>query len=103
MTLNLLSVQDHASQGQHKTFLLAMKIAEFDYLAEALDETPVLLLDDLFGELDLERAGRIVGLVSSLGQSIITTTSDTTFGGTRILNGTTRRFFVKDGTCEAAS
>jgi DNA replication and repair protein RecF len=103
MTLNRMSVQDHASQGQHKTLLLAMKVAEFDYLAGALDETPILLLDDLFGELDLERAGRIVELVSTLGQSIITTTSDTTFGGTRVLNGSTRRFVVKNGTCEVTA
>ncbi len=103
LTLNGMSVQDHASQGQHKTFLLAMKIAEFDYLAGALEETPALLLDDLFGELDLERAGRIVELVSTLGQSIITTTSDTTFGGTKVLNGTTRRFAVSKGTCEVLS
>jgi DNA replication and repair protein RecF len=96
MILNGMSVQEHASQGQHKTFLLAMKIAEFAYLAAALEETPVLLLDDLFGELDLERSGRIVALVSTLGQSIITTTSATNVG----VNGTARRFLVKSGTCE---
>jgi len=100
MTLNRLSVQDHASQGQHKTLLLSMKIAECDYLASTLDENPVLLLDDLFGELDMERSERIVRLISTLGQSIITTTSDSFFGGFDVLNGKARRFLVKSGTCE---
>jgi len=101
MTLNRMSVQDHASQGQHKTLLLSMKIAECDYLSSALEENPVLLLDDLFGELDMERSERIVRLISTLGQSIITATSDKTFGGTGTVNANARRFLVKSGTCEA--
>jgi DNA replication and repair protein RecF len=101
MSLNGMSVQDHASQGQHKTILLSMKIAERDYLSSALEESPVLLLDDLFGELDAERSERIVRLVSGLGQSVITTTSDKTLGPAGILLENARRFLVRSGTCEA--
>jgi DNA replication and repair protein RecF len=101
MSLNGLNVQNHASQGQHKTILLAMKIAEREYLSSTLEENPVLLLDDLFGELDAERSERIVRMVSTLGQSVITTTSDKTYGGAGMLLENARRFLVRSGTCEA--
>ena len=99
MTINGIDVQSYASQGQHKTLLLAMKIAEFEYLKAARGEVPVLLLDDLFGELDPERSERIIGVVSGLGQSIITTTDDGMFRSSVSWNSKHRRFIVESGTC----
>jgi DNA replication and repair protein RecF len=99
MTINGLDIQCYGSQGQHKTFLLSMKIAECRYLCDLLGETPVLLLDDLFGELDLDRSGRTIGLLSGLGQSFITATSDSVFGTTLSWNGYNKRFLVHHGTC----
>ncbi len=66
----------YASQGQHKTLLVAMKLAEFEYLKEAAGETPMLLLDDVFSELDRERARTMLELAMSgeLGQTFITST-----------------------------
>src|SRR5437763_16724471 len=63
----------YASQGQHKTLLVAMKLAEFEYLREASGETPILLLDDVFSELDDERAGQWLSLAASgsVGQAFI--------------------------------
>lgn len=99
LSINGMSAQDHASQGQHKTLLLAMKIAEFEYLAGALDEVPVLLLDDLFSELDESRSDRIIRLVSGLGQSVITATTDPFFHGDGMRGDPPRKVIVEDGTC----
>jgi DNA replication and repair protein RecF len=101
LSINGLNVQQYASQGQHKTLLLAMKVAEFIQLKEMLGEVPVLLLDDLFGELDPHRAGRIIRLVDGLGQSIITATDGRAFEDVKGLNGDLTRYGVVDGTCTA--
>lgn len=64
-----------ASQGQHKTILVGLKIAEFHYLSAQCAETPIILLDDIFGELDGRRAERVYDLTRSLAQTFITVTS----------------------------
>lgn len=61
-----------ASQGQHKTLLIGLKIAEFHYLREQCAETPSILLDDIFGSLDPERARRVYDLTRELAQVFIT-------------------------------
>ncbi|HET9135421.1 MAG TPA: DNA replication and repair protein RecF [Candidatus Kapabacteria bacterium] len=70
-----------ASQGQHKTLLVSMKLAEFQYLFDATGETPILLLDDVFSELDAERAQQLLLLISSgsYGQVFITSTTRESF------------------------
>jgi DNA replication and repair protein RecF len=93
------SVQAYASQGQQKTLLLALKLAEFKHLSDGGSEDPLLLLDDLFGELDAERSERIINVVSGLGQSIITTTAGNVFRESVRWNGQNRRFAVENGTC----
>ncbi len=49
------AVKSFGSQGQHRSFVLALKIAEIDLLCDALGETPILLLDDVASELDTDR------------------------------------------------
>jgi DNA replication and repair protein RecF len=65
-------VRTAASQGQHKTLLIGLKIAEFHYLREQCAETPSILLDDIFGALDPERARRVYDLTRELAQVFIT-------------------------------
>lgn len=62
------------SQGQQKSFLLALKLAQYTLLKERLGEKPILLLDDLFDKLDEERLAHLVALTSSdeFGQVFIT-------------------------------
>jgi DNA replication and repair protein RecF len=67
----------YASQGQQRTISLALRLAERGAIKEARGEDPVLLLDDVFSELDDERRERMTELVSSSGQSIATATSAT--------------------------
>ena len=65
-----------ASQGQQKTFLMAIKIAQFEYLFRHKKTKPILLLDDIFDKLDDFRAKRLMELVSrhTFGQIFITDT-----------------------------
>ena len=65
-------VRTAASQGQHKTLLIGLKIAEFQYLREQCAETPSILLDDIFQALDPERARRVYDLTRGLAQVFIT-------------------------------
>jgi DNA replication and repair protein RecF len=66
------------SQGQQKSFLIALKLAQFDELTEALNEKPVLLLDDIFDKLDNERVAQLMKLVSAnkFGQVLVTDTDE---------------------------
>jgi len=68
-------VRNFASQGQHRMFGLALKLAQFFYLKAHLERLPILLLDDVFATLDAERTGLIINLLTSdeVGQSFITT------------------------------
>jgi DNA replication and repair protein RecF len=95
-SLNGMSLKHFASQGQHKTFLVALKVAEFFYLKERCNETPVFLFDDVFSELDEYRSQKLLTVVESLGQTFITATGEATFGGAE-WNNDRRKFFIKNG------
>ncbi len=73
-SLNGFEVRPYASQGQHRTFGLAPRLASFFFLRERLDLTPLLLLDDVFGPLDEQRATTVLELLQSdaVGQSLLT-------------------------------
>jgi len=66
------------SQGQQKSFLIALKLAQFDELTETLGQKPVLLLDDIFDKLDNERVSQLMRLVSEnkFGQVLVTDTDE---------------------------
>ena len=78
MTLGGFPIKREGSQGQNKTYLIALKLAQFDFLRRTGSQTtPILLLDDLFDKLDAERVEQIVHLVAgdSFGQIFITDTN----------------------------
>lgn len=69
------AARDYASQGQHKSLLIALKYAEYEYLYEQKDEIPILLYDDIFSELDEERTKNVLQTVVDTGaQTFITAT-----------------------------
>ena len=72
--LNSISLKTFGSQGQHKTFQTALRFAEFFYLKDTSGKTPIFLLDDVFGELDAYRAGKISEYLKEVGQAFITIT-----------------------------
>ena len=62
----------YASQGQQRTAILSLKLAELHYLAEATGEQPVLLLDDVMSELDQSRRERLLAALEPGPQAMIT-------------------------------
>jgi DNA replication and repair protein RecF len=64
-----------ASRGQQRTAILALKLAELDVLAALDGHPPLLLLDDVFSELDPSRRRHLVRRIGSLPQAIVTTTT----------------------------
>ncbi|MGM9674121.1 MAG: DNA replication/repair protein RecF [Bacteroidaceae bacterium] len=78
MTIGGYPMKREGSQGQNKTYLIALKLAQFDYLHRTKESTtPLLLLDDIFDKLDAERVEQIVELVGgdTFGQIFITDTN----------------------------
>ena len=78
LTLNELPVRRAASQGQCKSFTVAMRLAQYDFLHRSAGVAPLLLLDDIFDKLDSRRVERIIGIVRSgnrFGQIFITDTN----------------------------
>jgi DNA replication and repair protein RecF len=76
MKLEILGfpIRKYGSQGQQKSMLLALKLAQFDLIREAKGIRPILLLDDVFDKLDMARVEQLIGVVSSdrFGQIFIT-------------------------------
>jgi DNA replication and repair protein RecF len=77
----LLEMNDHpvkslGSQGQQKSYLVALKLAKFDYISRKSGISPILLLDDIFDKFDAERVEQIIRLVGNqkFGQIFITDT-----------------------------
>ena len=58
-------IKRFGSKGQQKSFLIALKLAQFDYLKNETGNSPILLMDDIFDKLDLMRVKRIVEIVNS--------------------------------------
>ncbi len=78
MKLGDYLIKREGSQGQNKTYLIALKLAQFDFLRRTGSQTtPLLLLDDIFDKLDAVRVEQIVKLVSgdNFGQIFITDTN----------------------------
>jgi DNA replication and repair protein RecF len=77
--INNLELRKFGSQGQHKTFQLALRFAQFFYLKKKLSRTPIFLMDDVFGEVDSFRAKKISEYLKEIGQAFITMTDFTNY------------------------
>ena len=66
MLLDGYPIKRTGSQGQNKTYLIALKLAQYDFLRRSSNKVPILLLDDIFDRLDASRVEQIVHLVSSV-------------------------------------
>ena len=78
MTLNGFPIKKEGSQGQNKTFLISLKLAQFEFLQRTGSRTkPLLLLDDIFDKLDANRVTQIINVVADeeFGQIFITDTN----------------------------
>jgi len=72
--INGQELRKFGSRGQHKTVLLSLAIAQFDLIKEKTQEVPVILIDDLYSEIDSEREVKIIESLNKMGQVFITTT-----------------------------
>jgi len=101
MDLDGYPIKREGSQGQNKTYLVALKLAQYRLLRESCGKRPILLLDDIFDRLDAVRVGRIISLVSDdekFGQVFITDVDRNHIDG--ILDGSGcdhKVFTVQDG------
>lgn len=91
------------SQGQQKSFVIAIKLAQFDYTQDVMKYKPILLFDDIFDKLDEQRVAQLIKLVSqnSFGQVFIT---DTQYERIQKVFETVKSdhkvFFIKNGAIE---
>ncbi|MEI7801013.1 MAG: DNA replication/repair protein RecF [Bacteroidota bacterium] len=94
--LNENSFKKFGSQGQKKSFLIALKLAQFDFIKEKKNCTPLLLLDDIFDKLDQHRSEKLLADATSnnRGQVFITCTE---WNGNIKSAKTTRHFSVENG------
>lgn len=75
LTVKAGSAKHHASQGQQRALVLALKIAELEVLSSRTGKVPILLLDDVGSELDAERTRRLFEVLSGLGGQVFLTTT----------------------------
>ena len=75
--MNGISMKKTASQGQQKSFLIALKLSQMNRIKELTGKTPILLLDDIFDKLDDSRVAQLIELVNQehFGQIFITDTN----------------------------
>jgi DNA replication and repair protein RecF len=74
LTLGGRPLHAFGSQGQQRTAVLALKVAEYETMRARTGDAPILLLDDVLSELDAERAGGFLGAVGEFEQAFLTTT-----------------------------
>jgi DNA replication and repair protein RecF len=73
-TINDTPARQYGSQGQQRTLVLALKLAELKLIESVVGEPPLLLLDDVLAELDLNRQNQLLDAIQDRFQTLITTT-----------------------------
>ena len=74
LIINQTPARKYGSQGQQRTLVLALKLAELQLIEEVINEPPLLLLDDVLAELDPSRQGQLLDAIQDRFQTLITTT-----------------------------
>lgn len=96
--LNNGIAREWGSQGQHKSLLIAIKLAEFDYLQKFTNEVPIVLLDDIFSELDEYRSSLVLEtILDNNAQTLITSTSTTIVNNNQKLKNISNLIKVENG------
>ena len=84
--------RDFCSQGENKTLVIALKFLEWNYISKERKINPILLLDDIFGELDEIRMKGLLDFLDDIGQAYITTTMKDKFNSHK----DSRKFILKE-------
>ncbi|MGF1542491.1 MAG: DNA replication/repair protein RecF [Pleurocapsa sp.] len=85
-TINQTPARYYGSQGQQRTLVLALKLAELKLIEQVIGEPPILLLDDVLAELDPNRQNQLLEVIGDRFQTIITTTHIGSFNNQWIKN-----------------
>lgn len=95
-----IELRNYGSQGQHRLFSMALKMAQLFYYSDELDDLPIMLLDDVFGNLDQQKIDIITeALTKHSGQTFITSASERPFDKTMFKSIEQNAWYtVKDGT-----
>ena len=93
--LNGRALQAYGSRGQQRSAMLALKLAEIEWIYAETDEMPILLLDEVLAELDQERRTLLLNVVQQAQQAILTATETTMFSSDFLEN--TCLFYVQNG------
>lgn len=97
--INGHDLKKFGSRGQHKTVLISLAAAEYELIKKLTEETPILLIDDLYSELDVNRENNILDLLEGFGQVFITSTE---IHNKDSKKEKSKHFFVKSGTVQPA-
>lgn len=97
--LNDVELRKFGSQGQHRLFALALKLAQLFYFSEELDDLPIFLLDDVFGDLDAQRTEVLLrALIEHAGQTFITAANPIPFSKYMSFDGgKNHRYRIENG------
>ena len=93
--LNGRSLSSYGSRGQQRTAILALKMAEINWMARQTGETPILLLDEVVAELDAQRRALLLDYVKDANQALLTATDPTMFSRDFLRNSSS--FLVENG------
>jgi DNA replication and repair protein RecF len=91
--IDRLPARTHSSQGEWRSAAIAMKLAVYHLLKEKRKFSPLLLLDEVFAELDNDRTAALIESFADFDQLFLTTATEPPTG----LQSTARKFFIKDG------
>jgi len=92
--VNEQELKKYGSRGQHKTVLISLAIAEYKLIKEQTQEVPLILIDDLYSEIDQQRENRIIENLNDIGQVFITATS---IHDKNRKNKNDKYFFIENG------
>ncbi|MDR9419536.1 DNA replication/repair protein RecF [Gracilimonas sp.] len=97
--LDDFELRRYGSQGQHRLFALSLKLAQLHYYSDELDDLPILMLDDVFGDLDLNKTEILLeALQQHKGQIFITSANPVPFENYVTFDGADNRFYkVENG------
>lgn len=101
LSVDGMEARAFASQGQQRTVVLSLKLAEFEYLEQCVGRSPVMLLDDVMSDLDDDRRSRLLQRVRGKCQTFITCTNLRSFPQEVLSEATV--FVVRDGAIETVT
>lgn len=99
LALNQVPARSYGSQGQQRTLVLALKLAELELIEQVLGGPPLLLLDDVLAELDLHRQNQLLDAIQDRVQTLVTATHLTSFDSSWL--GSAQIFQVNQGQLSA--